>query len=89
MPLKPFNARLSGWTSGSKINSLIRSASVARTFYKIIKIINKYIKVFGFALASLACLHSSIELIISKSALPLPKQCNLATKSHKGNLAPT
>ena len=72
-----------------KIIGFGRLASVASTFYKIIKIISRYIKVFEFALASLACLHSSIELIISKSALPFVKQCNLATKSHKGNHAPT
>jgi len=56
MPVKPFNAKATGWTSGSKINSFRESASVASTFYKIIKIINRYIKVFGFALASLVCL---------------------------------
>jgi hypothetical protein len=53
MPLKPFNARATGWTSGIKINSFSRSASVARTIYKIIKKINRYIKVFGFTLATL------------------------------------
>ncbi len=89
MPLKPFNARATGWTSGSKINSFRRSASVARTFYKIIKIIIKYIKVFRFPLAPLVCLHRFSKLINFKPFLPCVMQCNLATKYHEVNDAPT
>ncbi len=89
MTLKPFNARATGWTSGSKINSFRRSANVARTFYKIIKIIIKYIKVFGFSLAPLVCLHRFSELINFKPFLPYFMQCNLATKSHEVNYALT
>jgi hypothetical protein len=42
----------------SKINGPRRLASIASAFYKVIKIINRYIKVFGFALASLVYLTS-------------------------------
>ncbi len=80
MPLKPLNARAYGWMSGSKIYSFRRSASVARTFYKIIKIISKYIKVFGFALAPLVCLHRFSKLINFTPFIPCFMQCNLATK---------
>ena len=38
---------------------------------------------------SLVSLHGSFGFIISKSAPPFVKQCNLATKSHEVNYAST
>jgi hypothetical protein len=87
--VKPFKASSIGTMKMSKINGPRRLASAASNFYKIIKIINRYIKVLGFALATLVCLHSSFSLFIFKIQPPAFKQCNLAKKSHKGKYAPT
>ena len=87
--MKPFKASTTGTMKMSKINGSRRLASVASTFYKIIKIINRYIKVFGFALATLVCLHRSFSLFIFKIQPPAFKQCNLATKFHEVNDAST
>ena len=85
--MKPFKASATGTIKMSKINSLRRLTGVASTFYKIIKIINRYIKVFGFPLATLASLYRSSEILNNKATLPPCMQCNLATKSHEGNHA--
>jgi hypothetical protein len=56
--MKSFKDRGSGLIEARKIIGFGRLASVASTFYKIIKIINRCIKVFRFYLASLVYLMS-------------------------------
>ena len=87
--MKPFKASASGTIKMSKINGPRRLASVASAFYKVIKIINKYIKVFGFPLAALVSLHRFNGIIKFKSFFPSFIQCNLATKLHEVNYAST
>ena len=87
--MKPFNDRGSGLITVPIIKGLGRLASVASAFYKVVKIINRYIKVFGFALATLVCLHRFSEIINFKPFLPPFMQCNLATKLTRSKHAPT
>lgn len=87
--MKSFKDRGSGLIEARKIIGFGRLASVASTFYKIIKIISRYIKVFGFALAALASLYRSSEIFNIKAALLLFIRCYVATKSHEGYHAST
>lgn len=87
--MKPFKASTIGTMEMSRINGSRGLASVASAFYKIIKIIDEYIKVFGFSLAALVSLYRFSEIFNIKAALPLFIQCYVATKSHEGNHAST
>ena len=87
--MKPFNARATGLINVNEIEGFEIFASIASNFYKVIKNKKEYIKVFSFCLATLVSLHRSSELLNIKASLPLFTQCNLATKSHEVNHAPT
>ena len=87
--MKPFKANTTGTMKMSKINGPRRLAIVASAFYKVIKIINRYIKVFGFPLATLVCLHRFNRIINFKPFLTSFMQCNLVMKPHEVNYAPT
>ena len=52
----------------ANINGSRGLASVASAFYKIIKIIDRDIKVFGFSLAALASLHRFSGIFIFKAS---------------------
>ena len=87
--MKPFKTGATGTIKMSKINSPRRLAGVASTFYKIIKILNRHIKVFGFAMATLVCLHRFSEIINFKPLFPYFMRCYVATKSQEVNYALT
>ena len=78
--MKPFKASTTGTMKMSKINGPRGVASVASTFYKTIKIIDRYIKVFCFYLVVLASLYRFGEIINFKPLFPYFMQCNVATK---------
>ena len=86
--MKPFKASTTGTMKMSKINGPGRLVSVASAFYKVVKIIKGYIKVFGFAMATLVCLHRFSEIINFKPFLPPFMQCNLATELTRSKHAP-